>query len=465
MKRLSKFEIILAILGPILLLPLVGFCAFMFFMFLAPCKALNIEIEKELSRIRAEGEPVSLEELAPPLIPEDENAAFIYEKAFQKMERIPPEMRDLLEKRPSELTSQKRTALKDFFDENKEVFLLLDQAMTYKRCRFPVDYQKGFFAEFPHLSKLRDSARLLALKSLRQLDEGKVEEAANTSLKMIKLSNSLSTEPFLISQLVRIAIGRMMVDSLEDILAEGELSVKTLRRLIEALNTFGKEMRGGLGLAFLGERCLFVSLLGDHEQFFFLKKTDVGIPLSKQRFLMDSRFMRSGKLYSLRIWRRLIDLTRLPLHQAIKESKELDAEIDQRWKELLDLPSEMWEANEFEPWRLGEMLPVMLLGAMGRSIINWAYHEAEINQARIAAALELYQKEHGIYPEYLRDIPSHILSPLPKDPFTGEDFIYRRENGDFLLYSVGGNLKDDGGIAFIQTEEREKERADIVWGQ
>lgn len=127
--------------------------------------------------------------------------------------------------------------------------------MTYEKCRFSIDYKKGYLAEILHLSKLRGCARLLALKSLQQLDEGNAEEAISTSLKMIKLSNSVSTEPFLISQLVRIAIGSMMINSLEKILAEGEVPVETLRRLIDTLNTFKKEVKDGLRPALLGERC------------------------------------------------------------------------------------------------------------------------------------------------------------------------------------------------------------------
>ena len=39
------------------------------------------------------------------------------------------------------------------------------------------------------------------------------------------------------------------------------------------------------------------------------------------------------------------------------------------------------------------------------------------------------------------------LAELPKDPFTDEDFIYRREdNLVYKLYSVGPNKTDDGGV-------------------
>jgi len=47
---------------------------------------------------------------------------------------------------------------------------------------------------------------------------------------------------------------------------------------------------------------------------------------------------------------------------------------------------------------------------------------------------------------------------LPQDPFSGKDFVYKRQGKGFLLYSIGENLKDDGGLA-----APEEAPADIVW--
>ncbi len=40
------------------------------------------QVEREFARMRAQGEPVTLEEAAPPEVPDAENAALIYEQAF-----------------------------------------------------------------------------------------------------------------------------------------------------------------------------------------------------------------------------------------------------------------------------------------------------------------------------------------------------------------------------------------------
>jgi len=38
-----------------------------------------------------------------------------------------------------------------------------------------------------------------------------------------------------------------------------------------------------------------------------------------------------------------------------------------------------------------------------------------------------------------------IAAPIRLDPFTGRNLIYRAQGSDFLVYSVGSNLRDDGG--------------------
>jgi hypothetical protein len=44
------------------------------------------------------------------------------------------------------------------------------------------------------------------------------------------------------------------------------------------------------------------------------------------------------------------------------------------------------------------------------------------------------------------------------DPFTGRPFIFRAENDNVLVYSVGIDRKDDSGL-----HAPRKERHDIVW--
>jgi len=69
-----------------------------------------------------------------------------------------------------------------------------------------------------------------------------------------------------------------------------------------------------------------------------------------------------------------------------------------------------------------------------------------LENLRITCALEIYKKEYGGYPDTLEQLVPAILKELPFDPFTGKNYIYRRENTGFIVYSAGPNRADDGGI-------------------
>ena len=54
-----------------------------------------------------------------------------------------------------------------------------------------------------------------------------------------------------------------------------------------------------------------------------------------------------------------------------------------------------------------------------------------------------------------------FISPMPHDLITGDSYKYRRaDDGRFVLYSVGWNEKDDGGV---QRKTLFDDQGDWVW--
>ncbi|MBI5093572.1 MAG: hypothetical protein HZB26_14155 [Candidatus Hydrogenedentes bacterium] len=68
---------------------------------------------------------------------------------------------------------------------------------------------------------------------------------------------------------------------------------------------------------------------------------------------------------------------------------------------------------------------------------------AAYNGAVILLALELYHRDKNEYPETLDSLVPKYLEQLPKDPYTGGPFTYRRDADDYRLYSLGPNGQDD----------------------
>jgi hypothetical protein len=77
---------------------------------------------------------------------------------------------------------------------------------------------------------------------------------------------------------------------------------------------------------------------------------------------------------------------------------------------------------------------------------------------KTAAALALFKAQNGKYPTTLAQLCPTFLKEVPKDLFSGNPLIYRANDFAYIVYSVGRNMRDDGGV-FVSTD---KEKDDIV---
>jgi len=78
--------------------------------------------------------------------------------------------------------------------------------------------------------------------------------------------------------------------------------------------------------------------------------------------------------------------------------------------------------------------------------------------ARLACRLEEYRLAHGNqYPDKLDELPD-LPAHLNQEVLSEEPLRYQRKGDGYLLYSIGWNQKDDGGVR--ATDDRE---GDWVW--
>jgi hypothetical protein len=71
---------------------------------------------------------------------------------------------------------------------------------------------------------------------------------------------------------------------------------------------------------------------------------------------------------------------------------------------------------------------------------------ANLRLAKTAVALERFHGTHqNIYPDSLAELAPEFLPQIPKDPYDGQPLRYHKTTTGYQLYSVGPNLRDDGG--------------------
>lgn len=89
---------------------------------------------------------------------------------------------------------------------------------------------------------------------------------------------------------------------------------------------------------------------------------------------------------------------------------------------------------------------VLPLYADGR--VKMADSEAVNRLLLVALALRAFRMEHGRPANSLTELTPTYLKQLPDDPFAAQGtFQYHLKGSDFVLYSVGPDGKDDGGVA------------------
>jgi hypothetical protein len=79
--------------------------------------------------------------------------------------------------------------------------------------------------------------------------------------------------------------------------------------------------------------------------------------------------------------------------------------------------------------------------------------------AQVALALAACKAEAGKYPEKLADLKPHYLKKIPNDLFIEKPLYYKQTGEGYLLYSIGPDMKDNGGK---KRGEAGPDRYDIV---
>jgi hypothetical protein len=108
----------------------------------------------------------------------------------------------------------------------------------------------------------------------------------------------------------------------------------------------------------------------------------------------------------------------------------------------------------------------MLYQGLEKAQSKFAIMQAQLDLARVACALERHRLAHSQYPETLDALAPQLIDKLPHDLVNGQPLRYRRTDaGQFLLYSVGWNEQDDGGVVSLRAESGriDMDQGDWVW--
>lgn len=183
----------------------------------------NAAFRDERAAWRAFGGPESLLDLAPdPVVPAD-NAAIVYQRAFDALPADADPGRD---------GADRDAVLRDYAD----VLALVREAQQRPRCVWPTRYEDGFMAELPHIAQALKISRLLVLEAEARIDAGDRAGAAESIAAGLKLAEHVAVDVFLVNVLVAAAIDTMMIDTIERAFATGTIPDSTIDEQLASRN-------------------------------------------------------------------------------------------------------------------------------------------------------------------------------------------------------------------------------------
>jgi hypothetical protein len=280
----------------------------------------------------------------------------------------------------------------------------------------------GIGTLMPHLEKARNVAGLLRLDVALRAHDADTEGALTSCRAVLNTGRSVGDEPAEISQFLRTRYERHAVKGLERILAQGEVSERSLVTIQRDLE---EEERQPLELiAARAERAGVHQFLDVMEAGRFDRDAyKLASPTGSYRVddWLDRGKARGTHAAYLRYLNELVEIAKLPPEQQGERLHRPGLEPPPGVPPIL------------EGLMRGEDPKVALRFHTGRGLLR---------SAVVAVAAERYRRARGHWPERIEDLVPAYLAAAPVDPFEGRPLSYRRVPDGILV----GWVAEDGKL-------------------
>lgn len=321
-------------------------------------------------------------------------------------------------------------------------------------CRLPIRYTRdGNEAPIPALLGMRMVARMLRVRALGRLHEGRTEAAFQDTLAGLRMIRHLQREPHLITQLLRNAWVGICFQPLWEGLADHAWNDAQLAAFQEELGRM--DLLASLRTSWRFERAVPPELKSAAGGIAFLENVYLGMDQVDKRPIAR----RALRVLLPRGW---VYLNFRAADAAMARDLEpiLDPETHRVHADRQREAIERLNATAWRPWR---RLPTTFLPSFFEQNVRFARNQAFIDMARIACGLERHRLAHRTYPAVLAELDPAFLPALPRDVMNGRPYGYRLEDSAFRLWSVGWNGVDDGGVPAKDVPAGTQDLGDWVW--
>ena len=371
----------------------------------------NGRLEERLNAIRAEGDPVTLHELARDPIPGDRNAVTYLRRVEQQVLAINHELQETLNddgpyREGGKLNGAGADLVRATLASHPDVLPQLERAATSSDYDPMYDYSAPpatvVDAVIQSAGPSRSAARLLNLQTDLLIFEGKRDEALRTSVITLQLGRQLEHEPFLVGFLVSLGVRGGALDRINQILLDGPISDETSQLLKNELAK--NDDMAGFAQCLKSERVQSVAS--------FRNLSPAGMPLW---------YVKNWESDYLEMMASELAMGPKPQFAITNELSEQNTRITSSYGPLVQLVFPSLQASREAMDRV-------------RAQVRCLYVLCELRRST------------GDLREANFDIERLGLDKrFTTDPYTGSPLLTKKTPQGWTVYSVGRNGTDDGG--------------------
>jgi hypothetical protein len=331
--------------------------------------------------------------------------------------------------------------LREELADHSEALDLLVQSLQSSNIFFDLPYEQAQNLVLPHLSKIKSAELSLAFSTLGSLHDGKTNLAYDLLKAAILLPKIYKEEPTIISQYVRMACAQIAFTTTWEAWQQDAWNDEQwadLQKTWEEIEFLSQSAKG-----VEVERAVIIQLFqqfqNDYHSLEPLKKEMISeTMIENPRSGIREIAQRYPVYWCWCLWWRYDD--EICFNNDIQNwlQRARSAQQSGSWAEAFVQPEKRIDDSRF-------ILSQMLNLAGDKILTRVALAEIQSRLAATAIALKRFHMRNGTYPQNLAQLVPEFISAIPKD-LDAKPLRYQFvSNEKFLLYSIGTDLKDDGG--------------------
>ncbi len=384
-----------------------------------------------------------------PVTDESLNAAPLYHKAAERYSKLPEDISLLLlRKKYWEVAPEEKQLMAKWLTDNQEILELVvagTQKPYYWRTYGNKQNTSEMISILPtDLNKFRNLVRALIWRARLSAEQNQYEDAFNDVKSCYRFGRHLKGDGFLVEQLTAFSTEMVATRTLRDILSEHRIDAARLATLqkdyaqmiadenfvigleAEKMSLFD-EIQRSFTADGRGGGHLYIVRIREIAEFFDWSDTDSWLVTNFVRVL----FTHPNKQQTLTAANKFYDYTQEATLKTPARMRTEQIDIDREAQRLSS----------------GNVLLSMFLPSIER-IIEYSYlSKADVQATLAIIAILRYKQDTGGYPEDLEQLTADAyLKELPMDPYSDKLLVYKKTGESFVLYSLGPDFDDDGGV-------------------